>query len=468
MNREINNIVDRIISEEFNNRINIIKNKIFEDVKMKKQICSECGSKNMYENECMECGSMYENTDKGHECSECGGQMMEGECSECGYMEGNIQELGGMDDGHPRFGKIRFKSPMSIEDIEKLLRGDDDDDSFEDDDLENIEKVRKHVKRKKDLEENEDCYECGYNESEFKESKKLSKGQQYIAKQAKPYDKIGANDFSKLRSKKSEVKEKLYGRQRVLDKNKNNKVDAEDFKMLRNESVYSLVIDGKKHLFNENEMIDIIENIVLEEKKKKKNTKKSISPIKLTKSNQDKSKKENDDYIDSVVKKMKDYLKGGSKGGYEMNPKHFPKGNGELAKMSKMAYVPSDAVGEYIDSFTAAGLENLDYDEIHPVDKWVDDLTVGSSRTGNNPEWANSVETPVNQRRNKIRKDNLLAKIKRKAYNKSPQPVLTDKSGSESDKASKIMMKLESKEERKVISDIEKMKNLISYGKKTQ
>ena len=45
MNREINNIVDRIISEEFNNRINIIKNKIFEDVKMKKQICSECGSK---------------------------------------------------------------------------------------------------------------------------------------------------------------------------------------------------------------------------------------------------------------------------------------------------------------------------------------------------------------------------------------------------------------------------------------
>ena len=62
----------------------------------------------------------------------------------------------------------------------------------------------------------------------------------------------------------------------------------------------------------------------------------------------------------------------------------------------------------------------------------------------------------------------MLAKIKRKAYNKAPQPVLTDKSGSDNDKASKIMMKLESKEERKVISDIEKMKNLISYGKKTQ
>ena len=61
-------------------------------------------------------------------------------------------------------------------------------------------------------------------------------------------------------------------------------------------------------------------------------------------------------------------------------------------------------IKEYIDNFTAAALENLDYDEIHPDEKWVDDLTVGSSRTGNNPEWANAVETPTNQRRNKIRR----------------------------------------------------------------
>jgi len=429
MNREVNNIIDKIISEEFGNRINIIKNKIFEDVKMKKQICSECGSKNMYENECRECGSMY---------------------------EGDIQELVGMDDGHPRFGKKRFKSPMSVEDIEKLLRGDDKDD--DDNDSEN---VRKHVKRKKDLEEKE----CTEYEYEIKE--KLYGKQHKLDKNKN--GRLDKEDFAMLRRRKEkEIDEKLYGNQKIIDRNKNGKIDKKDFEMLRNESMYSLVLDGKKHLFKENEIIDIIENIVLEEKKKKKTTKKSVNPIKLTKANQDKSKKENDDYIDSVVKKMKDYLKGGSKGGYEMNPKHFPKGNGELAKMSKMAYVPSDAVGEYIDNFTAAGLENLDYDEIHPDEKWVEDLTVGSSRTGNNPEWANAVETPTNQRRNKIRKDNLLAKIKRKAYNKSAQPVLSDKSGSETDKASKIMMKLESKEEQKVISDIEKMKDLISYGKKTQ
>ena len=419
MNREINNIVDRIISEEFDKRISSIKNKIFEDSKMKKQICSECGSKNMYENECMECGSMYEGSDNGHECSECGGSM----------YEGDIQELGGMDDGHPRFGKKRFKSPMSIEDIEKLLRGDDEDEtSFEDDDFPTKPGF---VKKRMDQ----------------------------------------MSHHSKRRHNDGELGERLYGNQKRIDKNKNGRIDGEDFKMLKKE-MYELTLEGtnKKFIFSENEIIDIIENIVLEEKKKKKKTttKRKSDPIKLTRANQEKSKKENDDYIDSVVKKMKDYLKDGSKGSYEMNPRHFPKGNGELAKMSKMAYIPSDAVGEYIDNFTAAALENLDYDEIHPDEKWVDDLTVGSSRTGNNPEWANAVETPTNQRRNKIRKDNLLGKIKRKAYNKSPQPVVNDNSGNKTDKASKIMMKLESQNERKVISDIEKMKDLISYGKKTQ
>jgi hypothetical protein len=425
----------------------------------KNNMCSECGGK-MYEGECSECGMMEEKM-----CSECGGGMYEGECSECGMMESEMTE------------KLHGKQ-----------------------------------------------YKIDKNKN----------------------NKIDAEDFKMLR-RKSEVKEKLYGNQHKIDKNKNNKIDAEDFRMLRkegriqekweddvdvektgeysdmsiedindaikrlkkknqtlkdsdkkvpdrnrtkmaqlyfakrskqgwkgkgkakvDESLYSIVIDNQRFVFNESEMIDVIENIVLEEKKKNKSKTKKTDVIKQTKSNIEKSGKENDEYLNSVVKKMKDYLKDGSKGEYEMNPKHFPKGNGELAKMSKMAYVPSDAVGEYVDNFTAAALENLDYDEIHPNEEWVDDLVVGASRTGNNPEWANAVETPVNAKRNKIRKDNLLAKLKRKAYNKAPQPVLTDKSGSDNDKASKIMMKLESENERKVMTDIEKMKNLISYGAKTQ
>lgn len=462
-------IVDKVVSEEIKKRILSLGNKIFEDKEMKKELCSECGSGKMYEGECLECGNISEN--KGM-CSECGvGNMVEGECSECGYMEG-----------------------------------------------------------------------------EFKESKKLSKGQKYIASQAEPKDKIGANDFAKLRGKKTETKEGkkfpdlsgdgkvtrkdiLLGRgvklkERNLDEkwaqevevkktgehaDKSIKqIDAEIEKLLRQSDrykdsdrkvpkrikeklgelyfakrakkgfkekvavdegvTYKITLDestNETFYFKENEVINIIENIVLEEKKKKKKKSKTKT-LNVTKSAQTRSKKENDDYINSVVKKMKDYLKGGSKGNYEMDAKHFPKGNGELAKMDKMAYVPSDAVSDYVANFTAAGLENLDYDEIHPNEKWVEDLIVGSSRTGNNPEWANAVETPVNKNRNKIRKDNLLAKIKRKAYNKSPQPILSDRSGSENDKASKIMMKLESTENKVVLEDIQKMKNLIDYGKKTQ
>ena len=395
MNKEIANIVNKVLSEEISGRIKNVKNKIFETNNMKKEICSECGSKEMYEGECMECGGMD---------------------------EGDIQELGGMDDGHPRLGKKRLPKRMGPEEIEKLLRGDDEEEiSSSDDD--------------------------------------------YPTKPG--FIKRRMSQHSNRKHNDGEIDERLYGNQKRIDKNKNGRIDRDYFKMLRKE-MYELTLDGtdRKFVFSENEIIDIIENIVLEEKKKTKS--KPKNPIKLTKANQDKSKKENDDYIDSVVKKMKAHLKDGSKGEYNMNPKHFPKGNGELAKMKKMAYIPSDDVAEYITNFTAASLENIDYDGIHPNEDWVTDNVVGSSRTGNNPEWANAVETPNNKLRNKIRKDNLLAKIKRKAYNKSPQPIVNDSTGSDNDKPSKIMMKLESESERKVIGDIEKMKTLITYGKKTQ
>lgn len=350
MDREILNIVNRVLSEEITGRIKNVNNKIFESDVMKKQMCSECG-----------------------------GKMIEGECNECGYGS-------------------------------------------------------------------------------------------------------------------TEMGETLHGNQYRIDKNKNNRIDREDLKMLRSKKTtnkYSDELDendcvecdkgamyeldmnestGDKLYFYESEMIDMIETIVLEEKKKSKNKPKgkSKNPIKLTKDNQDKSKKQNDDYIESVVKKMKGYLKDGSKGKYEMNPKHFPKGNGELEVMEKMAYIPSNAVKDYTDNYTAAGLENIDFkDGIKPNEEWMDDLVVGSSRTGNNPDWANAVETPVNQKRNQIRKDNLLSKLKAKAYNKAPQPV-TDVTGSKTDKASKVLINLESIEDKKIISDIEKMKNLFQNTKKTQ
>lgn len=221
-------------------------------------------------------------------------------------------------------------------------------------------------------------------------------------------------------------------------------------------------VEESRLIFTESEMISLIESIVLEEKRKK-----STKADTYLKSSLGQSKKQEEDYIDSVVKKMKDYLKTGSKGKYEMSPKGFPKGNGELAKMDKMAYVPSKTVDEYITNFTAAALENLDYDSFEPNEERVSKYLKGSSETGNNPKWANAVETPVNDMRDKVRKNNYLAKLKKKAYNKSPQPVVSDKSGSESG-ADKIMMKLESVNGGEVINEMEKMKSLIGYNRKTQ
>jgi len=216
----------------------------------------------------------------------------------------------------------------------------------------------------------------------------------------------------------------------------------------------------------ESEMISFIEKIVTEEKLKATAQHKGLSTYEKAHKG---SGKENDEYLKSVTKKMKDYLKDGSKGEYDTNPEIFPKGNGELAKMDKKAYIPSDAVKDYVDNFTAAGLENLDYDEIHPNEDWVDDNVEGSSRTGNNPEWANTGKSDVNKKRNEIRKNNLLAKVKRKAYNKSAQPIVQDTQDGE--KANKILMKLESTEEKKtqkINEEFDRMKQLLNYSKKTQ
>ena len=281
-------------------------------------------------------------------------------------------------------------------------------------------------------------------------------------------------------SNESEVMEKLHGNQKRIDKNHNGKIDSEDFKMLRkdkkedvNENVFyelTTAVNGKREklLFNESQFEEMIENIVLKEEGKFNKGKTPAGYAEYERSIKT-SKKNEEGYMKDLAKKMKDYLKDGSKGKYEMSPKHFPKGNGELEEMSKKAYVASGAIEDYIDNFTAAGLENLDYDEIHPDEDWVTDNVVGSSRTGNNPEWANAVETPNNEKRNKIRKDNLLAKIKRKAYNKAPQPVVTDKSGE--NKGDKIMTKLESideKKKQKINEDFTRIMDLMSYKKNTQ
>ena len=454
MDREILNIVNRVLSEEITGRIKNVNNKIFEYKDMKKQMCSECG-----------------------------GKMLEGECMECGNMSES--------DNHPRFGNDHLNENIFKKLIDRLKGNHSKKiEKNEYDELTDEQAKRLYDNANKIL---NDELNTSSDQDPTSAFYRLKMAKDTIRDIKKHFPRIFNND-NEDDSEEIELDEKLYGNQYRIDKNKNNRIDREDLKMLRSKKTtnkYSDELDendcvecdkgamyeldmnestGDKLYFYESEMIDMIETIVLEEKKKSKNKPKgkSKNPIKLTKDNQDKSKKQNDDYIESVVKKMKGYLKDGSKGKYEMNPKHFPKGNGELEVMDKMAYIPSNAVKDYTDNYTAAGLENIDFkDGIKPDEDFMNDLMVGSSRTGNNPDWANAVETPVNQKRNQIRKDNLLSKLKAKAYNKAPQPV-TDVTGSKTDKASKVLINLESIEDKKIISDIEKMKNLFQNTKKTQ
>ena len=377
-------------------------------------------------------GSSFDYVEEGEMCESCGGEMTEGECSECGSKGGEMMEDDEMD----------FKTPMR-------------------------DAIRSHK---------------GKFRTPMRDAIRSNKGR----------FKTPMRDAMAMRSRKDrhndveddmnevELDEKLYGNQKRIDKNHNGRLDSQDFKMLRkdkkedvNENVFyelTTAVNGKREklLFNESQFEEMIENIVLKEESKFNKGKTPAGYAEYERSIKT-SKKNEEGYMKDLSKKMKDYLKDGSKGKYEMSPKNFPKGNGELEEMSKKAYVASGAIEDYIDNFTAAGLENLDYDEIHPDEDWVTDNVVGSSRTGNNPEWANAVETPNNEKRNKIRKDNLLAKIKRKAYNKSPQPIVTDKSGE--NKGDKIMAKLESideKKKQKINEDYTRIMSLMSYKKNTQ
>jgi hypothetical protein len=508
---------------------------------------------------------------KGDVC-ECGGQMYEGECNECGNMYEDMSE--GIYDVEDIGNSNEFDYVQ-----EDMVMGDSDDEEL---DSNNTDACKYHM------------------------------------------DNFGPEDERTLKFCGSNMNESLKGRQRNLDRNKNNKIDAEDFKMLRKgkksetkegigeyenigaddfhertgyqywdyqkkddlnspedkkdkkniefEDKYpfkekkpsffdrflkkikmdeeetqegnaftgalskarksgddNFEVDGKKfetkeskktdnsfkrycggeitkpcidrasksgspslvkkanlaepkkkikesYQLTESEMISMIEKIVLEQKTKKvkdpaeKNNIKGMggSPrgLEVYKKAHNGSGKENDDYIKSVTKKMKEYLKDGSKGEYEMNPKIFPVGNGELEKMDKKAFQMTDDLEDF--NYEIAGLNLPTPDAIEFDEDFMEKLYKGDSKTGNAP-GGNALESKANDRFNKLRKKNTLKKLKDQSYNRVSQPVFNEKSGTEKGKG--INIKLESIEDKKtkqINEEFERIKSLIGYNQKTQ
>lgn len=275
----------------------------------------------------------------------------------------------------------------------------------------------------------------------------------------------------------------------------------------------SFEVDGKTYdvkenrksslKLTENELIDLIEQIVLEQSVKDPAEKSNISnksPEGLKKTDKvlGLNKKENDDYAKEVVKKMTEYMKDMVSGGkkYDENPEDFPQSNYDMEKEhNEMKYHPSEAVEEYIEAFAYPGMTNLVYDEIKPDDKRIDkqlkgDVTTGNAVTDKDGKALGNVSKrseKVGERFKKNFDENLYGAEQMKAsYKRQPQPVevegegkskgsLKSKQGADKsssiDKATKILNTLESKEDKKlkVISEeMDKMKNLIGYNRKTQ
>lgn len=235
----------------------------------------------------------------------------------------------------------------------------------------------------------------------------------------------GKSAIKDLASMEINLNEKLHGGQRKIDRNHNGKIDAEDFKMLRKSKGKMKVTESVT--LRESELITLIENIILE--KESRGLKTMAKPKGMSEYERafKGSGKENKDYLESVVKKMKDYLKDGHEGDFEMNPKDFPMGNRQLKEKKIKGFNNSKEGEEYIDDYLRPGMENLSYDEIHPNDEWMEDIIGGSSRTGNSDEYANSVKTDVNKKLVKKRKENKLDILAKKAANKSPQPTFATK-----------------------------------------
>ena len=299
---------------------------------------------------------------------------------------------------------------------------------------------------------------------------------------------------AKLKSLKKELMKKAEG---------DKKLSAADSKLLKQVNL-ALTLKSVKESTNslrltEDELIDMIENIVMEQKVKdnaeKLNiSKKSPEGLKKTEVVLGKNKKENDDYAKEVVTKMKDYMKDMFSGGngYDENPDDFPQSNYDMEKEhNEMKYHPSDAVEEYIEAFAYPGMTNLVYDEIKPDDEMIAKQIKGDSKNGNAVTGKDGKalgnvskrSEKVGDRFKKNFDDNLYgAEQMEVSYARQPQPV--DVAGSKKQagslksirpssakKAQNIMSKLESTEDKasKMISEeMSKMKNLISYNRKTQ
>ena len=334
------------------------------------------------------------------------------------------------------------------------------------------------------------------------------KGGQKKIDVAEPKGKITGADFKKLRKSKEAKVGNKYGNRHGMEEQETEEQETEEGNAFsgaladaKKSGKDSFEVDGKKYSvkesnkgslkLTEDELIDMIEKIVMEQKvkdKAEKNniTKKTAQGLKDTDKVLSQNKKVNDDHTKEVVKKMKEYMKDMFMGEneYEDQPEDFPQSNYDMEKDHKeKKYNPSDAVEEYIDNFAYPGMTNLVYDEIKPDDEMIGNQIKGDSKNGNavtgkDGKALGNVSKRSENVGKKFKKnfdENLYgAEQMNGSYKRVPQPV--DVAGDKKQagslgKAQNILNKLESTEDKKskiVSEEMNKIKNLIGYDRKTQ
>lgn len=501
-NKEIDSILKSVLKESLTKKVSkvakTIKESLTEDdlsdyikrdhVDESKQVCEQCGS-DLTEGECLECGMKgsyeeeYEMMEDEDISDDYVMDKIERECQEDPQSVGCIKhkQYAGISNGEEideelhgnqkRLDVAKPKGKLTSADFKKLRSMKNEESEEMDEGIgyyDNIDSDYFHEKtggmynpKMKDIEEPET------EDVTFKERKPVGD-----IEDIKPENKK-QSFFGKMK--------KRLGFSEAETEEGNAFTGA--LAKAREEGDDSFEVDGKKYntkesvksklTLTETELIDLIESIIIEEQEKKVIDRKKPKGLTEYEKNVKLSKKQNDDYIKSVTKKMKEYMKDGSKEDFTMDAKHFPKNNGQLVKMDKKAYKPSEAVEEYIEEFAyGGGMENLDYDEIKPNDEWLKMNIEGDSKTGNSQEYANAEKTDLGKKINKRREKNLFNINKKGSYKRVKQPVDTagESDGEKSlDKMFKELSENNTPKEEKILNEeIGKIGNLMTYNRKTQ
>lgn len=249
-----------------------------------------------------------------------------------------------------------------------------------------------------------------------------------------------------------EMNEKLVGNQSKLDKNHNGEIDTQDFKILKgqkeetkeeeecDECGTEMMKESKKKTIRlkESELIELINKMVTE----------SIPGLEAVKTahNGDKETKQ---HLSDVEKKMKDSA---SFDGND-NPE-FPK---PIGKGEKVARENTKEENEFVEDTRGGTPLDLDYDSepSEQFKKRLKNALEGDASTGNSQEYANVIKSDLgkNLAKQAERKDK--KEDEKPMYNKDAQPT---KSVNESTfKMSEVLEE-----------EIKKMKDMVTYNKKTQ